>query len=325
MDRLLELAEKLVDATGYEEISLSSLSSGDYSCLPELATELMKRFQERRVSVSLPSLRVDSFVQDTLQQTQKVKKTTLTFAPEAGSQRLRDVINKGVTEEDLLKSVRDAFEGGWSSIKLYTMLGLPTENTGDLDGLVKLARDVIDQYFAVPREQRARGLRVAVSTSTFVPKPHTPFQWAPQDTLKMIDEKQHYLIGQFRNMKYVDYKYHESEVSVMEACLARGDRRICRVLEYAHQLGCHFDGWNEYFSYKNWMKAFEMAGLDPAFYANRERAEDEVLPWDHIDAGVTKEFLLREKHKAERGETTPDCRKGCQGCGLQRYEGACRK
>ena len=141
----------------------------------------------------------------------------------------------------------------------------------------------------------------------------------------MIDEKQHYLIGQFRNMKYVDYKYHESEVSVMEACLARGDRRICRVLEYAHQLGCHFDGWNEYFSYKNWMKAFEMAGLDPAFYANRERAEDEVLPWDHIDAGVTKEFLLREKHKAERGETTPDCRKGCQGCGLQRYEGACRK
>lgn len=325
MDRLLELAEKLVDATGYEEISLSSLSSGDYSCLPELATELMKRFQERRVSVSLPSLRVDSFVQDTLQQTQKVKKTTLTFAPEAGSQRLRDVINKGVTEEDLLKSVRDAFEGGWSSIKLYTMLGLPTENTGDLDGLVKLTRDVIDQYFAVPREQRARGLRVAVSTSTFVPKPHTPFQWAPQDTLKMIDEKQHYLIGQFRNMKYVDYKYHESEVSVMEACLARGDRRICRVLEYAHQLGCHFDGWNEYFSYKNWMKAFEMAGLDPAFYANRERAEDEVLPWDHIDAGVTKEFLLREKHKAERGETTPDCRKGCQGCGLQRYEGACRK
>lgn len=325
MEKLLELAEKLVDSTGYEEISLSSLSSGDYSCLPELATELMKRFQERRVSVSLPSLRVDSFVQDTLKETQRVKKTTLTFAPEAGSQRLRDVINKGVTEEDLLKSVHDAFEGGWSSIKLYTMLGLPTENTGDLDGLVQLTRGVINEYFSIPRDVRARGLRVAVSTSTFVPKPHTPFQWEPQDTLEMIEKKQRYLVSQFHGMKYVDYKYHESQVSVMEACFARGDRRLCRVLEYAHQLGCRYDGWNEQFKNDLWLRAFEIAGLDPAFYANRRRSEDEVLPWDHIDAGVTKEFLLREKHKAERGEITPDCRKGCHGCGIQRYEGACRK
>lgn len=324
LDRLLELAQKLVDSTGYEEISLSSLSSGDYSCLPELAEELMARFQERRVSVTLPSLRVDTFVKATLAQTQRVKKTTLTFAPEAGSQRLRDVINKGVTEADLLKSVRDAFESGWSSIKLYTMLGLPTENASDLEGLVQLARDVIDQYFAVPKERRARGLRVAVSTSTFVPKPHTPFQWEPQDPLDVIEEKQRYLVGQFRTLKSVDYKYHESETSFMEACFARGDRRLCAVLENAHKLGCRYDGWHEQFRYDLWLKAFEQAGLDPHFYANRRRAEDEVLPWDHIDAGVTKEFLLREKHRAERGETTPDCRHGCQGCGLKRYEGACR-
>lgn len=325
MERLLELADKLIDSTGYEEISLSSLSSGDYSCLPELATELMRRFEQRRVSVTLPSLRVDTFVKDTLAQTQRVKKTTLTFAPEAGSQRLRDVINKGVTEEDLLRSVRDAFESGWSGIKLYTMLGLPTENTADLDGLVQLTRDVISQYFAVPKEQRARGLRVAVSTSTFVPKPHTPFQWEPQDSLDAIERKQRYLVSQFRGMKSVDYKYHESEISFMEACFARGDRRLCAVLENAHKLGCRFDGWHEQFRYDLWLEAFAQAGLDPHFYANRRRAEDEVLPWDHIDAGVTKEFLLREKHRAERGETTPDCRGGCQGCGLRRYEGACRE
>lgn len=325
MERLLELADKLIDSTGYEEISLSSLSSGDYSCLPELATELMHRFEQRRVSVTLPSLRVDTFVKDTLAQTQRVKKTTLTFAPEAGSQRLRDVINKGVTEEDLLRSVRDAFESGWSGIKLYTMLGLPTENTADLDGLVQLTRDVISQYFAVPKEQRARGLRVAVSTSTFVPKPHTPFQWEPQDSLDEIERKQRYLVSQFRGMKSVDYKYHESEISFMEACFARGDRRLCAVLENAHKLGCRFDGWHEQFRYDLWLEAFAQAGLDPHFYANRRRAEDEVLPWDHIDAGVTKEFLLREKHRAERGETTPDCRGGCQGCGLRRYEGACRE
>ena len=325
MERLLELADKLIDSTGYEEISLSSLSSGDYSCLPELATELMRRFEKRRVSVTLPSLRVDTFVKDTLAQTQRVKKTTLTFAPEAGSQRLRDVINKGVTEEDLLRSVRDAFESGWSGIKLYTMLGLPTENTADLDGLVQLTRDVISQYFAVPKEQRARGLRVAVSTSTFVPKPHTPFQWEPQDSLDEIERKQRYLVSQFRGMKSVDYKYHESEISFMEACFARGDRRLCAVLENAHKLGCRFDGWHEQFRYDLWLEAFAQAGLNPHFYANRRRAEDEVLPWDHIDAGVTKEFLLREKHRAERGETTPDCRGGCQGCGLRRYEGACRE
>lgn len=325
MERLLELADKLIDSTGYEEISLSSLSSGDYSCLPELATELMRRFEKRRVSVTLPSLRVDTFVKDTLAQTQRVKKTTLTFAPEAGSQRLRDVINKGVTEEDLLRSVRDAFESGWSGIKLYTMLGLPTESTADLDGLVQLTRDVISQYFAVPKEQRARGLRVAVSTSTFVPKPHTPFQWEPQDSLDEIERKQRYLVSQFRGMKSVDYKYHESEISFMEACFARGDRRLCAVLENAHKLGCRFDGWHEQFRYDLWLEAFAQAGLDPHFYANRRRAEDEVLPWDHIDAGVTKEFLLREKHRAERGETTPDCRGGCQGCGLRRYEGACRE
>ncbi|MBQ6515201.1 MAG: TIGR03960 family B12-binding radical SAM protein [Clostridia bacterium] len=322
MEKLIELAEKLQQSTGYEEISLSSLSSGDYSCLPELIRELMKRMKEKRVSISLPSLRIDSVLKESLEETQQVKKTSLTFAPEAGTQRMRDVINKGVTEEDLLGKVRDAFEGGWSSVKLYFMSGLPTETTEDLDGIADLARKVIAEYFNVPKTQRAKGLRVTVSVSVFVPKPFTPFQWAPQDTLETIIGKQEHL-KQVLNIKGVTFHWHEPYVSYLEACFARGDRRMGAVLKRAYEKGCILDGWNETFRYDTWMEAFRECGLDPAFYANRERAKDEILPWDHIDSGVTKSFLWHEKEKSERAETTKDCRKGCNGCGIQRWKGVC--
>ena len=322
LEKLIDLAEKLQRSTGYEEISLSSLSSGDYSCLAELIRELMKRMKDKRVSISLPSLRIDSVLKESLEETQQVKKTSLTFAPEAGTQRMRDVINKGVTEEDLLGKVRDAFEGGWNSVKLYFMSGLPTETYEDLDGIADLARKVIAEYFNVPKTQRARGLRVTVSVSVFVPKPFTPFQWAAQDTLETIIAKQEYL-KQVLNIKGVTFHWHEPYVSFLEACFARGDRRLGAVLKKAFEKGCILDGWNETFRYDTWMEAFRECGLDPAFYAHRERSADEILPWDHIDSGVTKAFLLREKEKSERAETTRDCRKGCNGCGLQRWKGVC--
>ena len=322
MDKLIDLAEKLQSSTGYEEISLSSLSSGDYSCLPELIRALMKRLKEQRVSISLPSLRIDSVLKESLEETQQVKKTSLTFAPEAGTQRMRDVINKGVTEEDLLGKVRDAFEGGWSSVKLYFMSGLPTETTEDLDGIADLARKVIAEYFNVPKTQRAKGLRVTVSVSVFVPKPFTPFQWAAQDTVETVIGKQEHL-KEVLNIKGVTFHWHEPYVSYLEACFARGDRRMGAVLKRAWEKGCILDGWNETFRFDTWMEAFRECGLDPVFYANRERTKEEILPWDHIDSGVTKTFLWHEKEKSEHAETTKDCRKGCNGCGLQRWKGVC--
>ncbi len=322
MEKLIELAEKLQQSTGYEEISLSSLSSGDYSCLPELIRELMKRMKDKRVSISLPSLRIDSVLKESLEETQQVKKTSLTFAPEAGTQRMRDVINKGVTEQDLLEKVRDAFEGGWSSVKLYFMSGLPTETNEDLDGIADLARKVQAEYFKVPKEKRAKGLRVTVSVSVFVPKPFTPFQWASQDTLEKNIEKQEHL-KKVLNIKGITFHWHEPYVSFLEACFSRGDRRIGKVLKTAFEKGCILDGWNETFRYDLWMQAFNECGLDPAFYANRQRQKDEVFPWDHIDSGVTKQFLWLEKEKSEIPMTTRDCRKGCNGCGLQRWKGVC--
>lgn len=322
MEKLIELAEKLQQSTGYEEISLSSLSSGDYSCLPELIRELMKRMKDKRVSISLPSLRIDSVLKESLEETQQVKKTSLTFAPEAGTQRMRDVINKGVTEQDLLEKVRDAFEGGWSSVKLYFMSGLPTETNEDLDGIADLARKVQAEYFKVPKEKRAKGLRVTVSVSVFVPKPFTPFQWASQDTLEKNIEKQEHL-KKVLNIKGITFHWHEPYVSFLEACFSRGDRRIGKVLKTAFEKGCILDGWNETFRYDLWMQAFNECGLDPAFYANRQRQKDEVFPWDHIDSGVTKQFLWHEKEKSEIPMTTRDCRKGCNGCGLQRWKGVC--
>jgi radical SAM family uncharacterized protein len=323
LEKLLNLAEQLESSTGYEEISLSSLSSGDYSCLPELAKELMQKFQDRRVAISLPSLRIDSVVKESLAETQKVHKSGLTFAPEAGTQRLRDVINKGVTREDLMRTVSEAFEGGWSTIKLYFMIGLPTETNEDLSGIGELAQSVVSAYFALPREKRAKGLNVNCSASSFVPKPFTPFQWAGQDTLDRIKEKQAYL-RKVLSIRGVTFNWHDPEVSFLEACFARGDRRMADVLYEAWRLGCKLDGWTEQFRYDLWIKAFENSSIDPSFYANRERAKDELLPWDFIDSGITKAFLWRENEKAIQAQTTSDCRHGCQGCGLTRFEGVCR-
>lgn len=323
LEHLVDLALKLVNTTGYEEISLTSLSSGDYTCLAELIRELLRRLNEKRVSISLPSLRLDSVLKESLEETQKEKKTSLTFAPEAGTQRLRDVINKGVTEEDLISKVTDAFHGGWSSVKLYFMMGLPTETKEDLEGIADLARKVVSAYFAVPKGERAKGLRVTCSASVFVPKPFTPFQWEPQDTQDVINEKQRYLCELLR-IKGVNFHYHQSDLSYLEACFARGDRKMGKVLLRAYQKGCILDGWTEQFKYDMWREAFAETGIDPAFYAFRRREKDEIMPWDVIDCGVTKDFLWREKEKAEKAQTTRDCRKGCNGCGLQRFKGVCK-
>ena len=320
LQSLVDAAQALIDATGYEEISLSSLSTGDFSCLPELARELTDRFEKQRVSLSLPSLRVDSVLGQAL--AQKIRKSSLTFAPEAGTQRLRDVINKGVTQEDLIRSVRDAFENGYSSVKLYFMIGLPTETYEDLDGIAELAKAVTDVYFSIPKGQRAPGLRVLCSASCFVPKPFTPFQWARQDTMEELAQKQRYLREKLR-LKGVTFNWHEPDLSYLEACFARGDRRVADVLEAAWRGGCRFDGWSELFRFDAWLKAFESCGLSPAFYANRERPRSEVLPWQCVDAGITEQFLWREKLYADQEQVTPDCRNGCQGCGLQRWEGVC--
>lgn len=324
MPRLMELAEKLVASTGYDEISLMSLSSGDYSCLPELAHQMVERFAKQRVKISLPSQRIDAVLTDTLKETQRVRKTALTLAPEAGTQRLRDVINKGVTEEDLVRSVTDAFEQGWSAVKLYFMIGLPTETDEDVLGIAELAKKVRACYFSVPKEKRAPGLRITVSASVFVPKNFTPFQWCAQLNSETVIRRQQMLKEELKKVKGVDFKYHAPDLSYIEAVFARGDRRLGDVIEHAWQLGCRFDGWSDQFRYDLWLKAFEDMNLDPDFYALRRRDTDEVLPWDHLDAGVTKAFLLREWNKAQKGEITQDCRKGCVGCGINRFEGACK-
>ena len=322
VEHILDLAKKLIDETGYEEITLSSLSTGDYTCLPQLAHELMERFAEKRVALSLPSLRLDSNLKQTLEETQKVRKSSLTYAMEAGTQRLRDVINKGITEENLTSSVGDAFASGWSSVKLYFMFGLPTETFEDLDGIADLASKVVRKYFETPKNVRAKGLRVNCSASCFVPKPFTPFQWEPQDTIEQFEEKQKHLCH-IMHIKGVEFNWHEPQVSFLEAVFARGDRCTADALEAAWKLGCRFDGWTDQFRFDKWMEAFEQTGVDPAFYANRRREKDELLPWAFIDAGVTQQYLWREYERAVQAQTTPDCRKGCQGCGLKRFEGAC--
>ena len=322
MERVIELAEKLEAATGYEEMSLSSLSSGDYSCLKELITALMDRFRDKRVSVALPSMRVDNLVKQSLEELSRVRKSGLTVAAEAGTQRLRDVINKGVTEEDVLRSVTDAFDSGYSTVKLYFMTGLPTETDEDLRGIGDLARKVVNAYYTVPKERRAKGLRVTCSASVFVPKPFTPFQWAAQDDLETVMEKQSHL-REYLKMKGVTFNWHDPSLSLLEACISRGDRRMGEVIYTAWKDGCILDGWSEHFKYDVWIKAFEKCGLSPAFYANRERSYDELLPWAFIDMGVTQRYLQLENERAKKGQTTKDCRKGCNGCGLQRYEGLC--
>jgi radical SAM family uncharacterized protein len=319
VDRLKELVEKLVDNTGYDEISLSSLSTSDYSNLSELTDYLVEEFASKNVGISLPSLRLDNFSMEIAQKIQQVRKTGLTFAPEAGTQRLRDVINKGVSEEDLENATKKAFEMGWNSVKLYFMIGLPTETYDDLDGIANLAYDVIDIYRNVHGGKLKRAFGVTVSTSTFVPKPFTPFQWHGQDTTEEVILKQRHLVKKLKNNN-IKYNYHDSKTSLMEAVIARGDRKIGKVIYDAFKEGAKFDGWSEYFDLDIWKNAMQKNNLSIEFYANRNREYDEVFPWDHIDVGVSKNFLMRENEKAKSSEVSQDCRNKCNGCGINTHD-----
>ena len=316
-EHLLELAEKMIKSTGYEEISLTSLSTSDYSGLEKLCNGLLDMTKPKNINLSLPSLRIDNF---SLELMEKVRHKGLTFAPEAGTQRLRDVINKNITEEDITSSTSLAFNGGYNAVKLYFMMGLPTETDEDVAGISDLASLVADQYFAVPKEKRAKGLRITVSTSCFVPKPFTPFQWEPMDTMENLERKQDILKSKIRS-RSIKYNWHDATVSFLEAVFARGDRRLNKVLVEAQKRGIKFDGWAEYFDFDKWMEIFKDCGIDPDFYATRKRSYDEVLPWDHINVGVSKNFMINENKKAHEETTTPQCREKCSGCGANRFGG----
>ncbi|MBQ8861253.1 MAG: TIGR03960 family B12-binding radical SAM protein [Clostridia bacterium] len=314
-----EQARILADATGYSELSLSSLSISDYSCIEKLTDMLLSWTDDRKISLNLPSLRVDSFTKELMDKISTIRTGGITFAPEAGTQRLRDVINKNVEKADLLRACRVAFEGGKSQVKLYFMQGLPTETDEDLDGINDLAQSVIDEFYATPGRPK-KAPQVTLSAACFIPKPFTPFQWEKQCDMEELLRKQKYLTGKITNRK-IRYNYHDAKVSRIEAIFARGDRKLCRVLLEAAKRGVRLDGWEEFFDYDKWMEIFEYCGIDPAFYANREFGEDEILPWDNIDIGVTKEFLLRERHKAYSEKTTPNCRLQCSGCGANKLGG----
>lgn len=317
---LNEQAKCLFEATGYDEISLSSLSISDYSRLDELTDGLLKWTDNNMVSLSLPSLRVDSFTKELMEKISTVRTGGLTFAPEAGSQRLRDVINKNVCESDLLRAVNVGFDAGKTSCKLYFMMGLPTETYEDLDGIADLAKAVIEEYYANPNRQKGRAPSVTVSVSCFIPKPFTPFQWEAQDSMETFLEKQKYLESKITDRK-IRYVHHDARVSHVEAILARGDRRLAPALALACERGFCFDAWDEFFHYGEWIKAFEDCGIDYNFYSNRVWGEDEVLPWDVIDCGVTKEFLKRERKNAYAEKCTPSCREKCSGCGVNKLGG----
>lgn len=324
VETLKKYAYLMLKNTGYDEISLSSLSSSDYSGLKELVSYLIAEFYGQGVNISLPSLRIDAFSLDVMEKVQDIKKSSLTFAPEAGSQRLRDVINKGLTEEVILEGASQAFAGGWQKVKLYFMLGLPTETEEDRQAIAKLADRIAKCYYEIPKEKRSGKCQITISTSFFVPKPFTPFQWAP------MYEKEHYLNcaktvneavkGQL-NKKSIRYNWHEADVTVLEGILARGDRKLSAVILRAYEKGCMFDAWSDFFNYDAWIEAFEETGVDPGFYTVRERPLDEILPWDFIDSGVTKEFLKREYAHALEGVVTKNCRQQCSGCGAGKYQG----
>ncbi len=312
VDTLVRLARESVDATGYDEISLTSLSSGDYSHIDELVKKLDCEFSGEHIDVSLPSLRIDSFNPQFV--STQMRKTSLTFAPEAGSQRLRDIINKNVSEEDLLRTVRGAYEAGYTAIKLYFMIGLPFENMDDIKGIAELAGKCADVFREI--HGNTKNMRITVSTSVFIPKPFTPFQWLKQDNEESVKEKQRYLSELIRPMRGIEYKYHDSTTSKLEVACARGGREMCAVLYDAWKNGAKFDAWNDQFDLEAWEKAFESNGISMREMAEREIPLDETLPWDTVDAGVTKEYLLRELEKSKQGITTQDCRLGCTGCGM---------
>lgn len=328
LEMLEQYAVEMLDNTGHEEISLSSLSSSDYSKLPELLDFLIEKCSEKRINISLPSLRIDAFSLDVMNKVQDVKKSSLTFAPEAGSQRLRNVINKGLTKEVILEGAKMAFEGGWTRVKLYFMLGLPFETSEDIREIGELCNEIAALFYdTVPKEKRTSRIQIVASTSFFVPKPFTPFQWAPQNTKEDFLEKAYQtkqsIISQL-NQKSIKYNWHEADASVMEGIFARGDRRLNQVIFRAYQKGCMYDAWSEYYHNDVWLKTFEECGVDPDFYTIRQREETEIFPWDFIDCGVTRQFLLREWHRAQQAVVTPNCRMACQGCGAGRYQtGVC--
>lgn len=324
LEMLKEYALTMLKNTGHEEISLSSLSSSDYSNLPELIDFLLEECKKRSINISLPSLRIDAFSLDVMSKVQDVRKSSLTFAPEAGSQRMRNVINKGLTEEVILKGAGLAFEGGWTRVKLYFMLGLPGEQEADIRGIAELCNKIAALFFeTVPKEERKNGpVQIVASTSFFIPKPFTPFQWARMNTREEFIEKAHITkraVMEQINQKRIKYNWHEADVSEIEGVLARGDRKLGRVLEAVYEKGGIFDAWSEYFHFEYWKEAFERCNVDPYFYTTRERSEEEVFPWDFIDCGVTKEFLLREWKKSQEEIVSPNCKQACQGCGAARF------
>ena len=325
VEKLKKAARTMLQETGHEEISLSSLSSSDYSHLKEIVNFLIDEFRDEAVNISLPSLRIDAFALDVMSKVQDVKKSSLTFAPEAGSQRLRNVINKGLTEEDILHGAGEAFKGGWNQVKLYFMLGLPTETEDDMKGIAHLAQKIAETYYeTVPKEQRKGKVQINVSTSFFVPKPFTPFQWAPMFREEDFIEKAKIVKNEIRsqlNQRSIRYNWHEPDVTVLEGFLARGDRRCSKVILKAYEKGALYDAWSESFHYDIWKEAFKETGVDIEFYTLRERSTDEILPWDFIDAGVTKKFLIREWEQAKAETVTPNCRQKCSGCGVLKYKG----
>ena len=325
VETLKESARTMLKNTGHEEISLSSLSSSDYSQLKELVNFLIEEFHGKAVNISLPSLRIDAFALDVMSKVQDVKKSSLTFAPEAGSQRLRNVINKGLTEEDILHGAGEAFKGGWNQVKLYFMLGLPTETEDDMKGIAHLAQKIAETYYEeVPKEKRNGKVQINVSTSFFVPKPFTPFQWAGMYREEDFIEKAKVVKSEIRaqvNQRSIRYNWHEPDVTILEGFLARGDRRCAQVILKAYEKGAIYDAWSESFDYNTWKESFAETDTDIDFYTLRERSTDEILPWDFIDAGVTKKFLIHEWEQAKNETVTPNCRQKCSGCGAMRYGG----
>ncbi len=324
VEYLKRCAHEMLKSTGHEEISLSSLSSSDYSGLQELVYYLIEEFGQKGVNISLPSLRIDAFALDVMSKVQDVRKSSLTFAPEAGTQRLRDVINKGLTEEAILKGASEAFQSGWNRVKLYFMMGLPTETLEDIEGIALLSEQIAREYYKIPKDQRNGKVSIVSSTSFFVPKPFTPFQWCRMDTAEEYIDKQRFLRSKFNeqlNKKSIKFNWHEAELSVLEGVLARGDRKLSKVIYDAYQSGCLFDSWSEHFRYEKWVEAFEKNGISIEFYNSRERSEDEIFPWDFIDTGVSKAFLLREYKRAKGELVTPNCRQTCYNCGAKTFGG----
>jgi len=320
VDTIVKDTRCLCENTGYDEVSLVSLSTSDHSDIDPMLTELLEYTAKDKINLSLPSLRMDNFSEELLEKIKKVRKSGLTFAAEGGTQRLRDVINKNITEEEIMNTCRISFEGGYASVKLYFMMGLPTETDEDIVGIAELAQRIVDLFYSIENRPKGRGVQVSVSCATFVPKPFTPFQFEPQDTREMIEHKQKLLVSAVKSKK-IKVSWHDSDVSILEAALAKGDRRLCNVIYTAWKKGCKFDSWSEYYRFDKWMEAFNDCGIDIAFYANRKIGYDEILPWDHLDYLVSKEFFIRENKLAHESKTTPHCRKRCSGCGVNKKVG----